>query len=202
MNRFSFLNVIKFLLGILITQCATVILVVAAYETETRLEDTWIFFVLLALTMSFLAALWFSSIANNSRKDAVARTKESFSREREKIRVRAEKEKSKIIKQSHQQIIREKSRVQAKANLKAKAAFVGLVGLGGVMLFTQFATLGLLTLSTAGGALAGYLARVRQDYLNQKHKKAQQVIGEAKPVKIIAAKPASRAIEGPIRKSN
>ena len=200
MNRFGFFNVIKFLLGILITQCATVILVVAAYKT--RLEDTWIFFVLLALTMSFLAALWFASIANHSRKDAVARTKQSFSREREKIRVQAEKEKHKIIKQSHQQISKEKSRMQTKASLKVRAAFVGLVGMGVLMIFTQFVTVGLLTLSTAGGALAGYLARVRQDYLSQKLKKAQQAVGEAKPVKIISAKPTSRAIEGPLRKSN
>ena len=200
MNRFSFLNVIKFLLGILITQCATVMLVVAAYET--RLEDTWIFFVLLALTISFLAALWFASIASHSRKDAVARTKQSFSREREKIRVQAEKEKHKIIKQSHQQISKEKSRMQTKASLKAKAAFAGLVGLGAVMLFTQFVTVGLLTLSTAGGALAGYLARVRQDYLSQKRNKAQLPVSEAKPIKVIKAKSTSQAIEGPIRRSN
>lgn len=199
MNRFSLPSLIKFLIGILLTQGATVILVVVAVKTP--LEETWIFFVFLVLTMGFLATLWFTSIAGHVKKDAITRTRENFTREREKIRVQAEKEKHKIIKQSHQQIIKEKSRVQAKASFKVRAAFVGLLGLGAVMLFTQFVTLGLLTLSTAGGALAGYLIRVRQDYRNNKQKKAQQIATETPAIKVISAKPATPVIEGPFRKS-
>lgn len=193
MRQFNFSSVFKFLIGIFLAQAATVILVMAA--ARTHLEETWIIFALLALMTGFVTALWFASIASHVEKDAVARAKDDFSREREKIRVRAEKEKNKVIKQSHQQIIKETSRVQAKASFKVGAAFVGLLGLGALMLFTQFVTVGLLTLSTAGGALVGYLVRARQDYLNRKQNKAQQAVSKTKPVNIVEARPAQPRIE-------
>ncbi|MGH1350983.1 MAG: hypothetical protein ACRBBN_09260, partial [Methyloligellaceae bacterium] len=43
------------------------------------------------------------------------------------------------------------------------AAVAGAVGLGAFFMVGQMVTLGLLTLSTAGGGLAGYLVRARQD---------------------------------------
>ena len=39
----------------------------------------------------------------------------------------------------------------------------GAVGVGALLVVGQMVTLGLLTLTTAGGGLAGYLVRARQD---------------------------------------
>ena len=198
MSRFNILNIFKFLLGIVLAQCATVMLYIAAVRTGA--EQDWVIFALLALMVSFFAALWFTSIADHVKKDAVARAKADYLRQREKIRVRAEKEKSKVIKQSHQQILKQTGRVQAKASFKVGAALVGLLGFGAIMLFTQFVTVGLLTLSTAGGALVGYGVRARQDYLNRKQNKAHQNLNEPKPVNTIKAEPRRAVLEGIIRK--
>lgn len=186
MYRFAFLSLFKFFVGTLLVQAVTVILVIAAMRT--RLEETWIIYSLLGLMTAFLASLLFSSIASHANKDALNKIKENFSQQREKIRVRAEKEKSKVIEKSHRQIIKQTSRARSKADFKTRAAFVGFAGLGALMLFTQFATMGLLTLSTAGGALAGYAFRARKDYLANKQEREQLLVRKSEPVKRIAAK--------------
>jgi len=198
MNWLRFTSVFRFFIGTLITQAATVILVIVAIQGP--LEETWIVLLLLLLATGLFAALWFASIAKHARRDAVARTKEDFSREREKIRVRAEKEKTKLIKQNHQQIIKETSRVQAKANLKLRAAFVGLLAVGAFMLFTQFMTLGLLTLATAGGALGGYVVRARQDILGRRRSKARPLDNEVSPTTLVGTRRAPAALQGLFRK--
>lgn len=189
MDRFSFSSVFKFLVGILLAQLITVVLVLVGIRMGQ--EGTWILFSLLMLVTGLLAALWFASIASQVRKDAIARVREDFFRQREKIRLRAEREKTKVIKRSHRQIIKETSRVRNKANFKTSAAFLGVMGLGAIMLFTQFVTLGMLTLSTAGGALVGYAVRVRQNYLSNKRKENQQGLKAVKPAGVIETKPAS-----------
>jgi len=161
MFRFSISNLLKFLTGILLVQGATAMLVYSAMRIEQA--EIWLLFAALALIIGVLASFWFASIAGHLSKDQLARAREGFSREREKIRVRAEREKTKVIKQSHQQITKERNRVQTKANLKVGVAFAGAVGVGLVMLLAQFVTFGLLTLTTAGGALGGYLVRGRRD---------------------------------------
>ncbi len=182
MMRFSFSGLFKFLTGILLVQIATGILVVVALRTESR--EMWLLFALLAVTLCLLTAFWFASIISHARRDAVSQVREGFSREREKIRVRAEREKSKVIEKSHQQIIKDRSRTQAKANAKSAALFAGVLALGGIMVFTQFFTFGLLLMTTAGGALAGYLMRSRQIFLSRRQKpsleagKTEKQIGE------------------------
>lgn len=151
----------KFLIGILLIQVATGLQVMAALDSDK--PQVWVLFGLLSLTLGVMAALWFLSIAGHSSQDSLVRAKEDFSRERERIRVQAEQEKVKVLKQTQQQMLKERDRTQAKANMKVGAAVAGVVGIGGLMLFTQFMTLGLLTLTAAGGALAGYAVRMRQD---------------------------------------
>ncbi len=149
-------------------QTATGILVVVALRTQDR--EVWLLFLLLALTLCMITAFWFASIITHAKKEAVAQLREGFSREREKIRVRAEREKSKVIEKSHQRIIKDRSRTQAKANTKSAALFTGTLALGGILVFTQFFTFGLLLMSTAGGAFGGYLLRSRQIFLSRKQK--------------------------------
>ena len=151
----------KFLVGILLIQSTAALLVYAALKSDHI--EVWLLLGALAVVISFFAAFWFASIAGHFRKDALARVRESFSREREQIRVKAEREKTKVIKQSHQEIAKERSRAQNKANFKVGASVATAVGLGALMVLTQFVTIGLLTLTTAGGALGGYLFRARQD---------------------------------------
>ncbi len=151
----------KFLVGILLVQGGAAVLVFAALSSGQT--DVWLLLGALALFMGFLAAFWFASVAAQFRKDALARAKESFSREREQIRVKAEREKTKVVRQSHRQIAKERDRAQSKAKFKIGASFAAVLGLGFMMLLTQFFTLGLLTLTTAGGAVGGYLFRARQD---------------------------------------
>ncbi len=199
MNRFALLSLFKFLVGTLVVQSVTVILVIAALRTQ--LEETWIIFVLLGLTTGFLAALLFSSIASHAKKDALSKMKENFSQQREKIRVRAEKEKTKVIEKSHRQIIKQTSRARTKADFKTRATFVGLAGFGALMLFTQFATMGLLTLSTAGGALAGYVFRARQDHLTHKQMRDQRVVRQDKPLERITSEADQSSVKSITRKS-
>lgn len=162
MLRLRITTLAKFLLGTLMVQAVTGSLVVAALRAETA--DGWMPFALVAVLISLIVALWFAAIADNAKRAAIARTREDFVREREKIRVRAEREKHRVIKKSHEQLMRQTRRTQARASMKVSAAFAAVLGLGAVMLFTQFVTIGMLTLTTAGGALGGYLLRVRQDY--------------------------------------
>ncbi len=163
MNRYGIFDLIKFLLGILLIQIATGIQVLVALRSGDR--EIWLLFGLLSLTLAGIAALWLTSIANHARKDAIARVKDDFSREREKIRVRAEREKTKVIEKSHQQIIKHRDRARTKSDLKAGVSFAAVVALGSVMLFTQFITLGMLLMTAAGSAVAGYGFRARREYL-------------------------------------
>jgi hypothetical protein len=200
MSRYPLPGLLKFLLGITIVQAATAAIVMAVLRTSD--QQVWWLLGGLALTLSLLAASWFVSIVNHAKKDAVAGMKDSFtrerekirakaekhkeemSREREKIRLRAEREKTKIVKDTHEQLIKERVRSNSKANFKVGASFAGLIGVGAMMLFTQFITLGLITLTTAGGALAGYTYRLRQDH-RSKRKENQSLEANGKKEKLI-----------------
>ena len=162
MERFSLITVLKYLAGILLAQAAAVVMAIAAFQTG--LLEHWGAFAVFALLIGLFAALWFAAIAKGTRHHAVARVKDDFAREREKIRVQSEKDKSKLITQTHRETLKTIRRVQAGASFKVGLAFAALLGLGGILLVTQFVTVGLLTLSTAGGALLGYVVRTRQEY--------------------------------------
>lgn len=161
---------LRYLPGIVLVQVATVALALAALKTDDR--QLWIAIACLALIINLVTAFWFGSITSHLKKDAVAKAREQFSQEREKLRVNAERQKSKLLKQTHAQMTKATNRAHARANFKVGAAFAGIIGAGALMMFTQFMTLGILTLATGGGALAGYLTRLRQE-LPTRRKQAQ-----------------------------
>ncbi|MEA2079321.1 MAG: hypothetical protein U9P00_05605 [Pseudomonadota bacterium] len=163
MNRFNIPAIIKFAIGILLVQGATVLLVITAQQANLR--ETWLLMLCLALLIGLLAALWFSSIASHCNQQTLARASEKFNKERERIRRRSEKEKTKEIKDSHRQLLRETRRVQSRSSVKLGAALAGLATVGVALFFTQFMTLGVLALSLTGGALLGYGVRARQNHL-------------------------------------
>lgn len=184
MLRLSVSSLLKYLIGILLVQGATGLLVVTALRTN--LEQTGWLFLLLNLSIGLLTALWFSSVADGARRQSLAKAQEGFSREREKIRVRAEQEKVKEIKGSQRRVERERRRVRKGGNLKTGTLIGGAVGVGAVLILTQMVTLGLLTLSAAGGAALGYGIRSRQERLGLG---GRGLLGREKPVKVIEARP-------------
>ena len=193
MFSFSLTSLVKFAIGILLLQGGTVLLVYTALRTN--LEQTWPLFMALGLTIGAISALWFNSIADGARKQALAKAKESFSRERERLRVRAEKEKTKEVKNTQRQLHREKQRARTSNNLKTGVMIGGAAGVGVVMLMTHMVTLGLLTLSTAGGAALGYGVRARQERLGRA---GRSLLGRReKTVKLIEAAPEPAALKAP-----
>lgn len=186
------LLLIRFLTGIFLLQGVTGLLVYTALGTDWR--STWPLFLLLGASIGVLAALWFSALVGVERRHAMARASERFSKEREQIRVRAEQQRTKDV--------RTQERLAAKAakgggasrglSLKSGALVGGAVGIGAAMLLTQFVTIGLLTLATAGGAALGYGVRARQERLIA----GRRLGGDDGGLKVIATQEPSLAIEG------
>ena len=160
MIQFSLPAFIKFLAGIFLLQGATALLLLTAQDAD--LERSGWLIGLLGVVIGVIAALWFSSIAGHASQHSFVRASEKFNRQRDRIRRQAEKEKTREIKDSHQQLLRETRRVQSRSTMKLGAAMTGIAGLGVLLLFTQFMTLGLLAVSATGGALLGYGIRARQ----------------------------------------
>lgn len=152
---------LKFIPGILLLQVITIALVLIA---PSGLENWgWLRLAIPVLTAGFLTAFWFGSIAAHQRRDKISRLKEHHAQERENIRVNAERAKTKLVKQAQRKTLQEVRRSSTRANIKIWLAFAGSAGLGGLLILTQFMTLGVLTLTTVGGALGGYLLRIRQE---------------------------------------
>ncbi len=161
---------LKFIPGILLLQVITIALVLIA---PADLENWgWLRLAIPVLIVGFLTAFWFGSIAAHQRKDEIGRLKDYHAKERETILVNAERSKTKLVKQAQRKTLQEVRRSSTRANVKIGLAFAGAAGLGGLLILTPFMSLGLLTLSSVGGALGGYILRIRQEKgkLNLRHK--------------------------------
>ena len=152
---------LKFIFGILLLQVITIALVLIAPADLANWD--WLRLVIPVLIAGLLTAFWFGSIAARQRKDKISRLKEHHAKERETIRVNAERAKSELVKQAQRKTLQEVKRASTRANIKIGLAFAGAAGLGGLLILTQFMTLGWLTLAAAGGGLGGYLLRIRQE---------------------------------------
>jgi hypothetical protein len=180
----------RFLPGILVVQAATAALIVAA--TGSASEANWAAMAALALIITVLAALWFGSIADHVKKDALANASTGFAREREHLLVAAETEKRAALEASHRTIVRETQRARTRANVKLGLGLLALLSLGGLMLAIEFMMVGLLIFATAGGALGGYLVRVRQDSLAGRKK---AVPAPVETIEAVREKPAPRRLK-------
>lgn len=159
--RVTILSVYRFLPGLIIVQAATAVLVFAASGASGPVH--WGLVAVAALSLTLVVGFWFASIAAHAHQDILAGVKEQFARERERLAVAAEAEKRTFVEDSHRKILEETNRAHAKANFKLGAAVAGLLGIAGMLLYIELFTLSLVALTTAGGALAGYVARARQD---------------------------------------
>lgn len=152
------MQVLKFLIGILLVQLITALLVTIS---PINLEDgmSLVRLLLPLFFMALVVAFWFSSLASHLRKDLEHKMKDGFAKEREDLKVKAERAKTRIVKQAQKDIAKEATITHAKANFKVGAAFAGVMGVGALFVFAQMVTAGLLTMTAAGGAIGGYYWR-------------------------------------------
>lgn len=153
----------RFFIGLTLAQLSIVLLVQFIPVTTTLEKTLLVLFVI--LLQAIVITLWFSTVARHIGDQRIADLKEQFANEREKINVSAERAQNRLLKKTQKEIESERRKLNTRANLKIGGAFTVAAGFGVVMLLSQFFTLGLLTLTTAGGALGGYLARSRKDPL-------------------------------------
>lgn len=154
----------KFLPGLILLQLITTGLVILAFRWLENIEIV-ITLASFAFIVSILIAFWFAAIARDMRKEQLSRMKALHARDREKILLNAERDKASIATESYERINRESRRIHSKANFKVGAAFTAATVAGGLMLLTQFITVGLMLMVGSGAGLAGYLMRIRQERL-------------------------------------
>ena len=177
---------LRFLAGIFLVQAATAALVLVASANASDWNDWWPFAFALAV-IGLVSAFWFSTLAAQLRREEVERVRAGFAREREDLKVKAEREKTRLVRKSHKTISTETRRVEARANRKVGAALAAATGVGLLMMLANFMTLGLVVLTGAGGALGGYLLRRkwlpglvrREKVLSSEQKKRPTLPGRA-----------------------
>jgi hypothetical protein len=172
---------LKYLFGILLIQIVTVSLVLFLPRDVEGIG--WLQLFIPLFSISLVAAFWFSTIAEHLRKDELSKLKENHFKEREKIRVNAERAKTRAIKKTQKEMTKEVSKTHSRANFKVVTAFSGAVGVGVFMMFTELMTFGLLTLTTMGGGLGGYLFRAKKE--KRQEDKLLNIQGEQAVVKVI-----------------
>ena len=147
----------RFLPGLILIQATAIGMML--FVVDTSQATAWLKIVGVLSVITLTVSFWFDSIASQLGKDAVSSLNQQYAKEREHIRVEAEREKSRVIQASEKKYARAAAKVQSRANMKVGASLSGAVGFGVLMLFTEFVTLGMLTLFTTGGAMGGYLLR-------------------------------------------
>lgn len=155
---------LRFFLGLSLVQLVIAVLVQFSPLSSSLEKALLTAFVI--ILMSTVVTLWFNTIARHQADKRIAVLKERFASEREKLNVNAEKEQKKLLKKTQKEIETERRKQSTRANLKIGGTIAVAAGFGVIMLMSQFFTLGLLSLTTAGGAIGGYLARSRKDQLD------------------------------------
>ncbi|MBK1720866.1 hypothetical protein [Thiocystis violacea] len=179
-------SLVRFVIGIFLLQGLTLLLAYTAVSTDWT--TTWPLFVLLGASFGVVVALWFNTIVYADRHRVVSKVSERYSKEREKIRVRAEQQRVKATRDSERMAAKAGRRASAGMSLKTGVVVGGAVGVGVAMMLAQFMTLGLVTLTAAGGAALGYTVRARQEKLIS----SRRLAAEERALQVIDAAPAKR----------
>ncbi len=153
---------LKYFLGLILVQVVTALLLYAWWRTEST--DTALTFAALGLASALFAALWLASLARGHKDEALLRAEGHLARERERHKRLTAEERARAVEQTRKEFQRESRRDKNRSNVKLYTAFAGVAGLGTLLLLTQFLSLGVLLISSSGGALAGYLLRMRQEF--------------------------------------
>ncbi|HIO96447.1 MAG TPA: hypothetical protein EYG71_00805, partial [Leucothrix sp.] len=96
---------LRFLLGIIVLQLATVALVFLAPENLTGIA--WLRLIIPLLLIGIFTAFWFSTIAKHKSKEDLSKVEQRHAKEREKLQVNAERAKTRLIKKTQKEIARE-----------------------------------------------------------------------------------------------
>ena len=148
----------RFFPGIVLAQILAALLT-WLHRGDLATPQAWLPIIIPSLVIALVISFWLGAIAKNANAAALNKLTERHRREREKLRVKTEQDKTRIQSKAQQSLIRESRKVNSRASLKVGAALTGAVAFGVLMLFTQLASIGLILLTGAGGALAGYMAR-------------------------------------------
>ena len=178
------MQLLKFLFGIILAQLATFLLLLVPPEHWDTIS-----ILRLALPLLFIAlgiSLWFNSMVGYHKKDALSKVKGEFAKEREEIKVNAEREKLQVEKDAQKKIVREATTTHAKANFKVGMAFAGVLGVGVLFVLAQMVTVGLLAISATTGALGGYYWRGKR--LSGKKERPVE-LENITDIKVIESKP-------------
>lgn len=170
---------LKFVLAVALVQGMTVLLVFAWQHTGSA--DATLTLAGIGLGVGLFAALWLASMARGTHREALLRAEGDLARERERQKRLTERERNKAAESARREAQREVLKLKTRTNVKLGGAAVGMVGLGTLLLLTQFMSLGVLLLSSSGGALAGYLYRGRQETrrlaaLESRHAEAEAMV--------------------------
>jgi Flp pilus assembly protein TadB len=159
------MSYLKYLFVIILVQASTAIFIVMSPENL----GGWTWFRVLVPTaiIALVTAFWLQALIKNEQKSAIARLQAAHAKEREKIKVNAERAKTRLMKKNQEELVREVRKTQSSASfsssLKAAGLFSGVAVMGGFLLLSNFMLMGALMLTTAGGAVGGYWLRLRQD---------------------------------------
>lgn len=177
---------VKLFIALVLVQGVTALLLYAWWRTGST--DAALTFGALAVASALFAALWLASLARGHTVAAVLRAEGDLARERERHRRLTAEERARAVEHARRQVERETQRVRNRSNVKLYGAFAGVAGLGTLLLLTQFLSLGVLLISSSGGAVAGYLLRARQEA------RRQSQLGREDAPRLV---PASRVLEAP-----
>ncbi|MCK5810412.1 MAG: hypothetical protein KAH00_04945 [Cocleimonas sp.] len=197
----------RFMIGIFLVQLATVALIFLSPDLEGY---AWLRLAFPIVMVGFFASFWFQSMAKDKSKDQLTNLKDEHNKaqakredsylaekatindkhlkETAKIQINAERAKTKLVKQTQKQIAREAKVTHGKANFKVGATFAAAIGAGALMLLIELFTFGLMTLTTAGGAMGGY-------YLRAKKESKGEALLEREKLKLLAANKASEPFD-------
>jgi Flp pilus assembly protein TadB len=149
---------LRFVTGILLVQLASVVLVVFARPAQDDLAS-WLPILVALGVIALVTAFWFTHIVSHLRRDDVERIRSEFAEQREQLRVKAERDKTRLIQKNHKAMAAETRKAHGRANLKVGVALAVAAASGVLMIVTNFVTLGLLLMTATGGALGGYLVK-------------------------------------------
>lgn len=173
---------LRFLPGIVLVQMVTLALFWVNQNAD--MQDLLMRVALPSALFACVTAFWFSALSRTQREQQLSKLREAHATEREKLNKQIERtrsdvlqkasadqakileranvEREKLVKKTHQEVLRTERSASRRASFKVGFAFTAVTAFGVVLLLSNLLTLGLLTITTAGGALGGYLVRWRQ----------------------------------------
>jgi hypothetical protein len=147
----------RYLIGVALAQALTGLLVHFSFGTENG--PGWSLLGPGAALVAATCALWFSALAASERRDHAARLGALHAREREELRVAAERRRTRELQDAERRVARAAQRGARPLKLGLVAG--GVAGVGGALMLTPLFAVGVATVALAGGAALGWRLRSR-----------------------------------------